>query len=178
MIEDENITIEDEFDEYYGETIFQFPEIKEDDGIDKNINDVDEMIIEIRKMRMLLEETKPITEPEEVQEQEQTTPSLIKNKQKLKEIPHKIIYNPKEYNLDIQLNKQKNREFINIQDRLYEQEKKINNVSQGVILHDERTNRMFNLIHKTDAELDDLDHEIDDLIKLGEEINNYIEKIV
>jgi hypothetical protein len=171
---DDNISFDYELTENDKEGLYKFPEINELEENDQNIKDVDEMINEVRKMRIKLKDIKNIPN-----ETEHSTPNnLIKNKPKLKEIPHKLIYNTKEYNLDITLNKQKDKEFVKIQDQLLEQEKKLKEKSQNVLIHDEKTNRMLNMIHKTDAELDDLDQEIDDLIKLGEEINNYIEKIV
>jgi TPP-dependent 2-oxoacid decarboxylase len=171
---DDSITLDYELDEYDKEGLYHFPEINELEENVKNIKDVDEMINEVRNMRMHLKEINKTTK-----ELDSLTPnSLIKNKPKLKEIPHKVIYNTKEYNLDIILNKQKNKDYVKIQDQLFEQELKLKEKSQNIVIHDDKTNRMLNMIHKTDEELDDLDQEIDDLIKLGEEINNYIEKIV
>jgi len=138
-----------------------------DDEIDKNIKELDQMIADVTKMRRELKSKDLINPTIVIKNEINNTPS-VKNKTKLKEIPHKIIYSNTVYNLNIKLDKNKDNEFNLIREKLYKQEN---------IMKEKNNNILYDIINKTDSELEALENEIDEIIKLGEDIDNILNKI-
>jgi hypothetical protein len=154
--------------------------------LDRNIFDVDNMIKEVHKLRQGIKvqylnekireaNNNSILLTQNVENKVDNTPK-VKNKIKLKELPKtpKPIFSNQIKPAIIPLEKKENNEFKNILEKLEKQDKAINEIN---------TNNEKNIymdIEMADAELEDylndIDDDIDEINKMGEEIELYIQQ--
>jgi hypothetical protein len=157
-----------------------FPEyLISDNEVEKNISDVDKMIkdcLQIKqeiKLKALNDKlNKARLRDEELNKNCKDEVTKVRNKIKLKELPKtpKPIYNKP--NTHVSINKTGNAEFERIMAKLAQQDKALK-----VIQKDEN---VLNDIEKADKELEgylnDIDNDIDEVLKMGEEMELFINK--
>jgi hypothetical protein len=137
--------------------------------LDKNINDVDNMIKDCQKIRQELR-VKALNDKlnqmnqENINKDEMST--KVRNKIKLKELPKtpKPLINKQ--NIQIVVNNTGDAEFEKICAKLAQQDQVLTS----------KQDNYLNDIEKTDAELEEYLNDIDEVIKMGEDIDEFIKQ--